>query len=144
MTLSVHAAGRTGEETVPEALRRAGIDQHSLIQITGPDGFATLLWLCRHGFENVGYVRSGAPCPAETPDALFIPHACTGERLAALLDRGPRVHPGGVLVLRAAAGEGAAVETVLRRFGYRVVARLGRRRREVCLAQRAASLLAAA
>jgi hypothetical protein len=136
-----------GVNDVPEVLRRAGIDQHSVIQITGPDGFPTLLWLCRHGFENVGYVRSGTPCPAETADALIIPHACTADELVALLDRGPRVRHGGTLVFRAIAANdeaSRAIEAVLHRFGYHVAVRCPGGRREVSIARRDASAYARA
>jgi hypothetical protein len=136
-----------GVHDVPEVLRRAGIDQHSVIQITGPEGFPTLLWLCRHGFENVGYVRCGSPCPAETADALIIPHACTADELVALLDRGPRVRHGGTLVFRAAGANDEAVraiEAVLHRFGYHVAVRLAGGRRTVSIARRDASAYARA
>ena len=44
--------------------RRAGVDKTSVIRVTGRGGLATVLWLCRRGYEQVGYVRHG-PCPTD-------------------------------------------------------------------------------
>jgi hypothetical protein len=133
---------------LPDIFQYAGVDRRSLIQITGPDALPALLWLCRQGYESVGYVRSGAPHPAEPIDALIIPHACTADELLSLLDGAPRVRAGGALILHTAQGTGAPdsgaqnkdIETVLERFGYHVAGRFGRGAHAVSVARRGSPL----
>ena len=80
-------------------LRRANITRSSLIRVTGSSGLSALLWLCRHGFEQVGYLRPGAG-PHEQPDALIVAHTCDEATLLDLLETGPHVREGGALVFQ--------------------------------------------
>ena len=119
-------------------MRRAGVDKKSVIRVIGPNGLATLLWLCRHGYEQVGYVRQG-PCPAETCDLLVVLQEGEANALATTLERGPHLRDGGILVLQTPEhGRDAPdlVDGVLDRCGYRVEMRLHGCRRELHLARR--------
>ena len=133
-----YAAAGDGASALSNVFEAAAIDRHSLIQLTGPDALASLLWLCRQGFENVGYVKCGQPHPAEPVDALVIPHRCTADELLTLLDGAPSVRPGGSLIFRSASGaaEESAIENVLQRFGYRLHRRFGDARRVLNVARR--------
>ncbi len=132
-------AGQAGAPRLTDILHRAGIDKHSVIQVTGPDAFSALLWFCRHGYETAGYTRCGAPHPAEPVDALVVPHACGADELLMLLDGAPRVHPGGALVFHSAANaDEDAITSVLGRFDYHLLARYPH---GVCVARRGAPLV---
>ncbi len=135
------ASSATGESgaNLADLLQTVGVDHRSVIRIAGRDGLPSLLWLCRHGYDSVGWMRGGAPCPAERIDALIIPHAGGAETLVEVLGRAPRVREGGALVVRvdvAAADAGPAVDGVLRRFGYEVLTHHRRGGHLVSLARR--------
>ena len=129
-----------GASALSNIFEAAGIDRQSLIQITGPDALVSLLWLCRHGFENVGYVKCGAPHPAEPVDALIIPHRCTPDALLTLLDGAPIVRPGGALIFRGVGrrSDGPTIETILARFGYQLQSHFGGNRLGLNVARRSA------
>ncbi len=137
-----YKSAKGGASALSNVFETAGIDRQSVIQITGPDALISLLWLCRHGFDNVGYVKSGAPHPAEPVDALIIPHRCTPDELLTLLDGAPIVRPGGTLIFRSALPlvEGPTVEGVLERFGYHLQSHFGDGRHGLSVARRAATL----
>src|ERR1700742_3208372 len=78
-------------------LERAHVTKSSLIRVTGSSGLSALLWLCRHGYEQVGYLKPGAG-PHEQPDALIVAHTCDESTLRRLLATGPHVREGGALV----------------------------------------------
>jgi hypothetical protein len=140
MCVEYKAAG-DGASALSDVFEEAGIDRQSFIQITGPDALISLLWLCRHGFEHVGYARCGAPHPTESVDALIIPHRSTADEVLAMLDGAPSVRPGGVLVFRSAAAPGdAPLESVLGRFGYHVERRYGAGRNSLYVARRVVPL----
>lgn len=127
-------------------LDQAGVDRSSLIRVTGPSGLSALLWLCRHGFEQVGYMRSGRGCHDEEPHALLVAHTCDLPWLARLLETGPQVREGGVLIFRspqpADAGRKAdPIHALLLRHGYAIERCLHGRRRELHVARRLAAPL---
>lgn len=81
-------------------LEQSDIHKSSLIRVTGNSGLSALLWLCRHGYEQVGYLRPGPGCPEEQADALIIAHTCDEVTLARLLAAGPHVRDGGILIFQ--------------------------------------------
>lgn len=128
-------------------LRSAGVDRHSLIRVTGPGGLPALLWLCRHDFEQVGYLKPGHGHPHEPADALMIAHTCDTPWLAHLLDCGPHVRDGGVLVFLTplpATAKRDPIHEVLEAHGYAVERCLHGARRELHVARRGAALRRAA
>lgn len=139
MNVTRFPAPRAGSVDLAGLLAELGVGRDSLIQISGPDGLGALLWLCRHGYAHAAYVKCGRPCPSEAADALIAPHAMALEDLAWLLDRGPKVRPGGALVIQVRAdtpdGE-AAVERLLERFGYHIERRFDRGERRLVAARR--------
>ncbi len=126
-------------DTLGEVLARAGVDKTSIIHVTGPGGLAALLWLCRHGYEQVGIVRHGRS-PGEDSDLLWAPLTCDVAALAALLETGPHPRDGGVLIVQTpepAAGTPDPVHALLRRYGYRIERCLHGHHRELHVARRA-------
>lgn len=126
-----------------ELFRRAGVDKTSVIRVTGRGGLATLLWLCRRGYEQVGYVRHG-PCPTDRCDLLLVLEGDDAGALAETLEQGPHLRNGGVLVVQTAetgAGEGAdAVDQLLGRCGFRVEEPVHGRHRDLHFARRDTAL----
>ena len=124
-------------------LRRAGVDKTSVIRVVGPGGLATLLWLCRHGYEQVGYVRHG-PCPSDPCDLLVVLQDGEAGALAETLDQAPHLRDGGMLVLQTPDHDPAEgpdpVDRLLDRCGYRVELCLHGCRRELHLARRQAGV----
>ena len=116
---------RSFSDILNELLTQAGVDKSSSVHVTGPAGLAALLWLCRHGYEQVGLVGGGC-CPANDCDLLLAPQTRDLAALAGLLDRGPHPRPGGVLIVQTPAqGKTAAsrrdpVHVLLERSGYQV------------------------
>src|SRR6201995_3688156 len=82
-------------------LDRVGVSKSSIIRITGPSALGALLWFCRHGYDQVGYVRPGEGSPHEAPDAIIVAHTCNELELKHLLAVGRQVKPGGVFIFRA-------------------------------------------
>ena len=123
-------------------LEAAQVKTSSLIRVTGPSGLSALLWLCRHGFERVGYVKADAACPHEQADALIVAHTCDYGALKQLLATGPHVREGGVLILRSplpAAGadrRSDPIHRLLEMNGYVVEQCLHGRNRELHVARR--------
>jgi hypothetical protein len=105
-------------------LHDAGIGLNSVVRVAGRDGLGPLIWLCRRGFEDVGYVRLGAGGPREPADLLLVLHDPPPAELEALLAQHGALKEGGVLILqtremRAPDGQDA-VHPVLEKAGYRV------------------------
>lgn len=122
-------------------LEQAQIHKSSLIRVTGSSGLASLLWLCRRGYEQVGYLRTGQGCPHEQPDALIVAETCDEPALRRLLSTGPHVREGGVLIFQShlPAGAGAAsapLHDCLDQFGYAVERCLHGSHRELHVARR--------
>jgi hypothetical protein len=134
--------GRSSGADLVELLEQSLVHKSSLIRVTGPSGLPFLLWLCRHGYEQVGYLRAGQGCPREQPDALIVAHPCDELALDQILSTGPHVREGGVLIfqspLPAEAGEGAddPVHRRLAQSGYSLERCLHGARRELHVARR--------
>ena len=134
---------------LPRALQRAGVAKADLIRVAGPSALAAMLWLCRHGYDQVGYLRAGAPVAADEADALLVAQTCSLEALDRLLEGGVRLREGGVLIVQTpehqARRSAGAVRHLLRRRGFVVERCLQGRRREVHVARlRSRALRAAA
>ncbi|MBU1377354.1 MAG: hypothetical protein KKE02_13100 [Alphaproteobacteria bacterium] len=138
MVEDVSAAPPVGDPLV-WLLRSAGVDRSSLIRVTGPSGLSALMWLCRHGYQQVGYLKSGRGCPHEAPDALVVAHTCGAAWLARLLETGPHVREGGVLVFLSPLPEAQAADPIhrlLAAHGYDVERCVHGARRELHVARR--------
>lgn len=121
-------------------LEDARITKFSTIRVTGTSGLSALLWLCRHGYQEVGFLRPGRGCPHEDTDALVVADTCDAASLARLLATGPHVRPGGVLIVQSALpAEDRPTDPMhdlLHSAGYRVDRCVRGQRREVHVAQR--------
>jgi hypothetical protein len=93
------STGLLSADPLLSLLEDVQVSKSSLIRVTGSSGLSALLWLCRHGFERVGYVKPGAASHDEA-DAVIIAHTCDAPTLAGLLAAGPHVREGGVLIFR--------------------------------------------
>lgn len=122
-----------------DLLRRAGLDRSSVIRVTGHGGLPALIWLCRHGYDQVGYLKPGCGCPHDRADALIVGPPCDEDGLERLLADGPHVQAGGVLIFRSplpqAAG-GDPIHRLLAMHGYAVERCLHGARRELHVARR--------
>jgi len=121
-------------------LERAHVTKSSLIRVTGSSGLSAMLWLCRHGYEQVGYLRPGAG-PHEQPDALIVAHTCDEATLRDLLETGPHVREGGALVFqsplpRVLAFRADPIHRLLESHGYAVEECHHGQRRELHVARR--------
>lgn len=81
-------------------LSDAGVSHASRIQVTGASAFATLLWLLRHGYDDVTVVRGHGPNTAGPADVLIVAQTCWADQLETLLRHGPHLAPGGLLVVQ--------------------------------------------
>src|SRR5271155_5701298 len=68
--------GSSLSRTLTDLLQSAGLSKADTIRITGPAGLAALLWFCRHGYEQVGYVSTRRGC-SEEGDLLLVPQTCS-------------------------------------------------------------------
>ena len=132
--------GLLSSDPLISLLARAHITKSSVIRVTGSSGLSALLWLCRHGFEQVGYLKPGHG-PHEAPDALIVARTCDEATLAALLQNGPHVREGGALVFqsplpRVLAFRADPIHRLLRRHGYTVEECHHGHRRELHIARR--------
>jgi hypothetical protein len=126
-----------------DLLECAGLNKSSTIRVTGPASLAALIWFCRHGYEQVGYVRAG-PCPANDGDLVLVPQTCDMAALEAILHEGPHPRHGGVLIVQTPelAANAAGVDPVhalLAQCGYCVERCLHGRHRELHVARRRTS-----
>jgi hypothetical protein len=121
-------------------LERAGVSKSSLIRVTGPSALSALLWLCRHGYDQVGYIRSDDSGPhEEEPDAILVAHTCNEIVLKRLLALSRRVRPGGVFIFQVRVDRSAnplAVDWLLEKAGFAVEQRLDGGRRALVIARR--------
>jgi hypothetical protein len=131
--------------SLPALLARAGVTSASVIRVTGPGALPALLWLCRHGYDQVGYVRSGPGGPhEEEPDALLVAHTLGDLELKLLLPMTRQLRPSGVLIFRHRVGPGSsavALEWLLKQHGLVLETRLAYAARELVVARRAESAL---
>jgi hypothetical protein len=125
-------------EGVCAFLASLGIRKTSAIHLVGQGALAPLLWLCRHGFDDV-VMLSGGRAPSEPADLLVsldTSGVAAFERLGGDL---PHVRPGGVVIVRTErrrrADRGRA-NKLLGRHGFRIERRLQHGRREVYVARR--------
>ena len=127
------------DQVLGTILRQAGIDKQGAILITGPAGLATLLWFCRHNYQRVGYARTGR-APAEDSDLLLVPQTCGAHDLERILEEGPHVRQGGVLIVQTPELDASAavdpIHRLPRRFGFRIERCLHGRHREMHVARR--------
>jgi hypothetical protein len=121
-------------------LESAGVTKSSVIRVTGPSSLSALLWLCRHGYDQVGYVRAAQGCPhEETPDALIVAHTCNEIDLKKLLAVGRQVRPGGAFVFQLRldpSSSAPGVEWLLEAAGFTIEQRLDGGRRALIIARR--------
>jgi hypothetical protein len=134
------STGLLSSDPLISLLKRANITKSSLIRVTGSSGLSAMLWLCRHGFEQVGYLRAGAG-PHEQPDALIVAHTCDEATLHDLLVTGPHVREGGALVFqsplpRVLAFRADPIHRLLKNFGYAIEECHHGQRRELHIARR--------
>ena len=144
MVSPVPRAGGRGSSlshTLTDLLSIAGLGKADTIRITGPAGLAALLWFCRHGYEQVGYV-GGCRGSSEEGDLLLVPQTCTVDELEQLLRSGPRPKQGGVLIVQTPQPPSESgfdpVHDLLTRAGYDVERCLHGRHRELHVARRRA------
>lgn len=130
-------------EAFADLLRFAGLGKSSIIRVTGRAGLAALLWFCRHGYEQVGYVREG-PSSSDDGDLVLAPQTCDLDALSAMLRFGPRPRVGGVLIVQTPIPDDAAPDgsdparELLARSGYQVERCLRGHHRELHVARRRA------
>lgn len=132
-----HASSLSG--TLTDLLKVAGVSKADVIRVTGPAGLAALLWFCRHGYEQVGYVRGGRGY-CEDGDLLLVPQTRSVGELEQILRCGPRPRPGGVLIVQtpqqAPGSIRDPVHELLVRAGYEVERCLHGHHRELHVARR--------
>lgn len=126
-------------------LNEVGLRADSAIRVTGPGSLSALIWLCRRGYQNVGCLSAGRRAPADQADAVLAAHTASAEWLDDLLDHGPHVREGGVILVqgRPDLWAGAAAR-VFHAHGFDLVRRLPGAHRDVLAARRTCVLTAAA
>jgi hypothetical protein len=133
-------------EGVCAFLASLGIRKTSAIHLVGKGALAPLLWLCRHGFDEVA-ILSGGRAPAEPADLLVALDTSDAAAFARLASDLPHVRPGGVVILRTDHRRRAdrdRTSSLLGRHGFRIERRLRHGRRDVYVARRGISVAAAA
>jgi hypothetical protein len=134
------SSGLLSSDPLMSLLERAHVTKSSLIRVTGSSGLSALLWLCRHDYQQVGYLRPGAG-PHEQPDALIVAHTCDEATLRDLLETGPHVREGGALIFqsplpRVLAFRADPIHRLLKSHGYEVEECHHGQRRELHVARR--------
>ncbi len=121
-------------------LERVGVTRSSVIRVSGASSLSALLWLCRHGFEQVGYVRAGEGCPNEAdPDALIVAHTCNEIDLKDILTLSRQVRPGGALIFQLRLeldSSPLSIDWLLEGAGFTTEERLDGERRALIIARR--------
>jgi hypothetical protein len=130
---------RAPGEPLGDILQRAGVDTHSEILVTGPAALPALLWFCRHDYRHVALVRGRAP--ANACDCVLAPATCDAAALTRLLDEGPRVRQGGVLIVMTpeAPAKEDPVHRLLEDHGFRVERCIQGAHRDLHVARRQAA-----
>ncbi len=134
------SSGLLSSDRVISLLERAHVTRSSVIRVTGSSGLSALLWLCRRGYEQVGYLRPGAG-PHEQPDALIVAQTCDEAGLSDLLTSGQHVREGGALIFQSPLQQVLAfradpIHRLLRNHGYVVEECHHGQRRDVHAARR--------
>lgn len=117
-------------------LEAADIHRSSTIRVTGPSGLSALLWLCRHGYDQVGYLRSDQRGPHDEADAVLVAHTCDEVALIRILAAGPQVREGGALIVQTPQIEPDRFRRLLERAGYNETQHLRGERRDLHVARR--------
>lgn len=134
------ACGLSQTASLNALLEGVGVSKTSVIRVTGPGALPALLWLCRHGYDQVGYMRAGEGCPHEDePDAIVVAHTCDEVDLKRFLTVGRQVRPGGVFIfqLRLAANASTlGVDWLLEQSGFTTEQRFDGERRALIVARR--------
>lgn len=121
-------------------LERAGVTKSSAIRVIGPHGLPALLWLCRHGYDEVGCLRHGAGVPREEEaDAVLVAHTCGELELKRILPIARLVRPDGALIFQLRTTDGVeplAIDWLLESSGFRPEARFDGERRALVVARR--------
>jgi hypothetical protein len=86
--------------------------------VTGPSALAVLLWLCRHGYDQVGCIRSAEACPRDEVDALIIADTCNDNDLKLLMPVAGQARFGGAVICRLPS-EGEAGREAVEKAGRR-------------------------
>lgn len=116
-------------------LERAGILKTSVIHVAGEGGLAALLWLCRHGYEQVGLLHGVGP--SEPADVVLAPCAGHAAALDDVLTQAAHLPANGLILVRARPEFGGeATVDRLRRAGFKVEACTPGRHRDLFLARR--------
>ena len=107
-----------------QLLQDAGVGSDSVVRIAGRGALAPLIWLCRLGFADVGYVRPGVGGPHDPADVLLVLDATGLAELEALVHDHGLLREGGVLIVKTpdlhdAQGHDPAHD-VLERAGFHV------------------------
>lgn len=131
--------------SLADLLERAGVTRSSIIRLAGSSSLPALLWLCRHGYDQVGCLRAGGGLPHEDePDAILATHTCGELELKLLLPLARQLRPGGVFVFRLRTGPGSsavALEWLLKQVGLSLERRVDTGRRALVVARRTAITL---
>jgi hypothetical protein len=120
-------------------LERVGVTKSSVIRVTGPSSLSALLWLCRHDYQQVGYMRAIDGAPHEEPDAIIVAHTCNEIDLKRLLAAGRQVRPGGVFIFQLRSGHDSGalgVDWLLESAGFTTEQRLDGEHRALIIARR--------
>ena len=116
-------------------LQRAGVSKTSVIQVVGEGGLQALLWLCRHGYEQVGFLHGVGP--AEPADVVLAPCAGDVDALGDALAQAAHLRAGGLMLVRARPSMGGeATAERLARNGFAVEQRRSGAHRDLYLARR--------
>lgn len=120
-----------------QLLNAAGIGPDSAIRVTGSGALSALLWLHRRGYADVGCLNAAQRVRGDEADALLAAHTASAEWLNDLLDHGPHVRQGGVVIVQTQSGEaGAQAALAFHRHGFELVRRLPGAHRDVLVARR--------
>jgi hypothetical protein len=130
---SIDEARASVHETLEQLLAEAGVRKDDVIRVSGPSGLASLLWLSRRGYQQVGYIRPGASADTDA-DALLISQPCDMEVLSRVLRHGPHMRRGGVLIVQTL-GPASPVHRLLAGYGFRIERCLAGRHRAVHVAR---------
>ena len=133
---------RRATDLMSVILQDAGVRANSAVRVTGKDGLAPLIWLCRRGFQDVAYVRPGQGGPQDPGDVLLVLHNTPPDELERLLNDRPPVREGGLLIVQTPALPAAdgrdPIHLILESAGYAVERCIPRRSHEVHVARRRA------
>jgi hypothetical protein len=125
-------------EGVCAFLAGLGIGRTSAIHLVGRGALAPLLWLCRHGFDEVTAL-SGVRSPSEPADLLVSLDTCGTAAFEQLAGDLPHVKPGGLVIVRTdrrRRTDRQRASRLLGRDGFRIERRLRQGRRDVYVARR--------